>query len=359
MIMFKTREQKQKLKNILIAMSIFLSAMFAVIIIYGAFSARPKSMDKAAKLGQYYEFESEALPSSMNQVSDNLDFSKRKVFLGDQSQDDKVIDTETESDVKNQAPQSSLEGNKISKPTIAIFVSNLGLNKIATDLALSLPRQVSLGFLPYIDDIKSAATKATENGHEVFMYLPFETQKYPDDFPGKLPLLISLSDEENIKRMNELLHSFAGYVGIYGAPNEVFTDNYDRLGAILTEMASKKLTLLVSNGKKDYSGEMANKILYADVIIDKEPNVPAIKKQLDHMVELAKSGKKVIGYAGSYPVTIYTLKAWIANLEEMGVELIPVTGFIQNNKLKFQETFQGASQRTFQGSNEATTKEGM
>jgi len=172
--------------------------------------------------------------------------------------------------------------------------------------------------------LKPFLTKAHENGHEIFMYLPFETSRYPYDSPGHMPLLLSLGDEENIRRMKSLLHSFDGYVGVYGSPNEVFTSNHNKVGAILGEVASKKLKLFASNDAV-YKGEMADIIIPSTIIVDSEPNIPAIKKQLDELVALAKAGKRAIGYAGSYPVTIYTLKAWLPTLESMGIEIVPVT----------------------------------
>jgi polysaccharide deacetylase 2 family uncharacterized protein YibQ len=311
--MFQRREQRQKVKNILMVSSIVLAAVLVILCIYGIIAVRPQHIDKASKLGQYYEFNSTSLPSASNGLQQELGL-KRSVFVGDRVTDNEVI-----GDIKD---PTELEHH--SKPRIAILVTNLGLNPLSTELALSLPKEVSLGFLPYTTSLKSMLHKAHENGHEIFMYLPFETKKYPDDSPGQMPLLLSLGDVDNIQRMHNILHAFDGYIGVYGAPNEIFTHNSDKVAAILAEVASKKLKLFVSSNSS-FTGEMANLVISSTVIIDAEPNIPAIKKQLDTLVELAKSGKIAIGYAGSYPVTIYTLKAWLPTLKEMGIEVMPVT----------------------------------
>ena len=311
--MFQTLEKRQKIKTTLIAISIALAAAFVILLVYGMISVRPKNIDKASKLGQYYEFNSSSLPSESNELKKELGL-QRTVFVDDKVQDDEVLSNVE--DTTNLAHHA--------KPRISILVTNLGLNPLSTELALSLPKEVSLGFLPYTTSLKHLLQKAHENGHEIFMYLPFETKRYPDDSPGQLPLLLSLDDAENIHRMHTLLHSFDGYVGVYGIPSEVFTNNSSKNGAILGEIAGKKLKLLISNNIAP-TGEMANLVISSDVIIDTEPTIPAIKKQLDTLVALAKSGKKAIGYAGSYPVTIYTLKAWLPTLEAMGIEVVPVT----------------------------------
>ena len=309
--MFQTRENRQKLKTLLIAVSLVLAVMFVILCIYGIISVRPKNIDKASKLGQYYEFNSSSLPSQSNGLQKELGL-ERSVFVGDKVEDDEMIgDTKEVAKIVH------------AKPRIAILVTNLGLNPSSTELALSLPKEVSLGFLPYTTSLKPMLQKAHENGHEIFMYLPFETKKYPDDSPGQMPLLLSLGDAENIQRMHKLLHSFDGYVGVYGAPNEVFTSDNSKIGAVLGEIAGKKLKLFISNNILP-TGEAEELIISSTVIIDTEPNIPAIKKQLDTLVALAKSGKSAIGYAGNYPVTIYTLKAWLPTLEAMGIEVVPV-----------------------------------
>lgn len=312
--MFQDRIKRQKLKNILIVSSIILAALFLILFLYGLISIRPKNISKAAQLGQYYEFNSTSLPSEGNSV-----MQQEVVGSNNLASDEKAKDSQAIGSVEEvMKPATNI------KPRIAILVTNLGLNPLSTELALSLPKEVSLGFLPYTTSLKPFLTKAHENGHEIFMYIPFETNRYPDDSPGQMPLLLSLGDEENIRRMNSLLHSFDGYVGVYGAPNEVFTSNHNKVGAILGEISSKKLKLFTSNDFVS-KGEAVDLTISSTLIIDNEPNIPAIKKQLDSLVELAKSGKRAVGYAGSYPVTIYTLKAWLPTLESMGIEIVPVT----------------------------------
>lgn len=308
--MFQGAATRKKLKNTLIGISIVLAVVFLGLFLYGLIEVRPQNISKASELGQYYEFNSTSLPSN-NIVSDAA--VEQKIPSDDNVKDSKVLGS-----IDDQKSQT------IVKPRIAILVTNLGLNPLSTELASSLPREVGLGFLPYTTSLKPFFNKAHEDGHEIFIYLPFETSKYPDDSPGQMPLLLSLSDEENIKNMNNLLNSFDGYVGVYGAAHEVFTNNSSKMGAILGEIAARKLKLFVNN-KVQHSGEMANSIISSTILIDAEPTVSAIKKQLDALVELAKAGKPAIGCADSYPVTIYTLKAWLPTLESLGVEIVPVT----------------------------------
>jgi len=321
--MFQDRAKRQKLKNILLVSSVVLAILFVLLFAYGFISVRPQNMSKAAKLGQFYEFNSSALPSEGNTIMRQA-LGSHRIMSDDKIEDNEILGLVDE-------PTSPLVTSKKSR--IAILVTNLGLNPLSTELSLSLPREVSLGFVPYTTSLKPFLSKAHENGHEIFMYLPFETKKYPDDSPGQMPLLLSLSDEENIRRMRSLLNAFDGYVGVYGAPNEVFTSDHDKISTILGEISIKKLKLFTSNNAIS-TGEMDDCIISSTIIIDSEPTIPAIKKQLDALVELANSGKPAIGYSSSYPVTIYTLKAWLPTLEAMGIEIVPVTSMISHRGVR-------------------------
>ena len=309
--MFEDRKKKEQLKRMLVASTIVLALFFITLFLYGIIAIRPHNIEKASKLGQYYEFTSDNLPSDSNIIH-------KGTAKG-------VVDTEDPPQDLDNAPKKASE---IIRPRIAIFVSNLGLNALSTELALSLPHEVTFGFLPYTTTLRGYYNKAHEDGHEIFIYLPFETKNYPDDLPGQMPLLLAGDDGENIHRMHNLLHPFDGYAGVYGAPNEVFTKNVGKIGAILGELAGKKLKLLTSNNS-DATGEMAEIRISSTLIIDAEPNIPAIKRQLDALVEIAKSGKVAIGYCGSYPVTIYTLKAWLPKLHDMGIEIVPISSIMK------------------------------
>ncbi|MEY3197128.1 MAG: hypothetical protein RLZZ59_496, partial [Pseudomonadota bacterium] len=170
------------------------------------------------------------------------------------------------------------------------------------------------------------------DGHDIFMYMPFETKRYPNDDPGQMPLLISNTIDENIKRMNNLLGAFEGYIGVYAAPNEIFTSNSESMAGIITELVRLKLRLLVSRAESQELtfGEYAGSISSSSVVIDSDPNIVHIKKQLDKLVMIAKERGEAIGYANSYPVTIYTLKAWISALGESGVDLVPLSHLMRN-----------------------------
>jgi uncharacterized protein len=320
--MINDRVARQRIKKILVVSIAVLSFILVGLWAYGFLFVKDMQIEKAAKLGQYYEFNSENLPSKPVNIQ-----AIRKDISNDE---DSISYPET---VDSAAPSDN-------RPQITILVSNLGLNKNSTELALSLPKEIALGFLPYTTSLKPLITKAQELHHEIFIYLPFETKRYPMDSPGHLPLLLSLSDTENITRMNTLLKAFDKYIGVYCSYKEVFTSNPNKAYPIIDELKRHKLKLFLGHSNNDiaFSGESGIGFLSADIVLDREPNVTTIKENLDKLIKLAEANNYAVAYAEGYPVTIYTLKAWLPILEKRGIRLVPASQMIENIGNNAQQT---------------------
>lgn len=313
--MFKDRETKEKIKRGLIIASVALGAMWFLIMLYGFISVRPREIAKAKELEQHYEFNSDNLPTSHSNI------------LEDDRRDDPARNSSY-----NFAPEDN-------DPKIAIIITNLGLNQNSTELALTLPKEISLGFLPYTTSLKPLYEQAKDLQHELFIYLPFETKDYPADFPGHMPILKDLSNEENIKRVNAMLNVFEGYQGVYGSYKEVFTEDHIKSSLIIDELNQRDLALLLGRigSEAQFKGEANIRTISADIILDIEPNVSSIKQNLDKLVEIAKKNKSAVAYAEGYPVTIYTLKAWLPMLKSKNIKLVPVSYLLKNDRRKEED----------------------
>lgn len=309
--MLRNRAVKARIRKGLIFTCSILGLAWIALIIYGLCYIKPKELGKAKERGQHYEFASSSLPSMPSNLMlgnniPNLDSDNNDIYVPD--------------DI----------------PKIAILLTNLGLNQNSTELAISLPKEISLGFLPYTNSLRPLFTKAQELEHELFIYLPFETQNYPIDFPGHMPILKALSNEENIKRLNALLNMFEGYIGVYGSYKEVFTEDSIKSTPIFDELNQRNLTLFLGHdfGKEQFKGEKNVQALSADIILDLEPNVGAIKENLDKLIEIAEAKKTAVAYADSYPVTIYTLKAWLPMLKSKNIKLVPVSHILKDQRYR-------------------------
>jgi polysaccharide deacetylase 2 family uncharacterized protein YibQ len=225
---------------------------------------------------------------------------------------------------------------QIQKTKIAILLTNLGLGRGVTEAATQLPKPIALGFSPYTNSLKDLIYQAKENGHEIFLEVPFETEKYPLDDVGPFGILNLSDDGENLSRLQHILSLFPTINGVYSVPNEKFTDNIARMDPIL-DIFSRNLLLLLY-GKGDFSTLLSQSIsqkgipaLSCDKYIDLSTEYGLIQQKLEKLEEISKSKGKALGFVSSYPITIAALAEWLKTLENKNIELVPVSEILSSN----------------------------
>ena len=103
------------------------------------------------------------------------------------------------------------------------MLTGVGLNEQRTETAINdLPLNISLAISPYARDLQTVAREARAMGHEVFLELPMEPADFPLSDPGPRALLTSLSEGENLVRLEWLLARFPGYAGLVSRQGSKF-----------------------------------------------------------------------------------------------------------------------------------------
>ena len=214
---------------------------------------------------------------------------------------------------------------------IAIIVTNLGLNKKPTEMALKLPKQCALGFLPYTKTLKPLLHQAQSEGHEIYLYVPMQTSRSYEN-PGKYALLGNLPAEENMMRLNVILNSHARYDGVYSSFKEVFTSNPQVSEFLFDNLEDKNLIFLMgkSFGNKIPPHLQAREnLLYSSIVIDKDPDQEEIKANLEKLIKIAKENGSALGYSQGYSLSIDMINEWIPTLRARGVKLVPASELLK------------------------------
>ena len=316
----KTRKQ---VKECLIIANILLGLLLFCLLVFGLFFIRSNRMNKAIELKQQISFNINQLLDKDDNIHPNyIGYGK---VTNNINKDKPVI---THNNSQNSLPQNT---KAASKSKVAIIVTNLGLNRRSTELALSLPTQFALGFLPYTNSLKPLLYKAQEKGMEIYLYLPCETNN-PSDNPGKHALMSSLGDRENLIRLSMVLNLYMKYNGIYTSYKEEFTHKQEVAEVVIDKIIGRKLVFLVGREKSlvtpQYLLEKHN-VLNTNVVIDSQLDEETIKYNLKRLIASSKKNNVALGYAGGYPMTINILNDWfIKELDKEGVELVPVSSLL-------------------------------
>jgi polysaccharide deacetylase 2 family uncharacterized protein YibQ len=216
-----------------------------------------------------------------------------------------------------------------ARPRVALLLSGIGMSETDSIEAIrATPAAVSLAVSPYAFRPERLLAEARLAGHETFVSLPLEPDRYPIDDPGNRALLTGNAPAVNALRLEWALTRFAGYVGATGALNgmrgERFGGASELMLPLLRELASRGLMYVDPRpGAAPPPVAAGEKV---DVVID-EPSVRTeIEAKLAALEQMARDHGSALGLIGTpRPVTIDRVAAWASTLAARGFVLVPVS----------------------------------
>ncbi len=217
---------------------------------------------------------------------------------------------------------------------VGLMITGLGLSRAATIAAIrKLPAEVSLVFEPYAPDLEDWLLRARLSGHEVFVALPMESGKFPNEDPGPLALTTTVQVAENLKRLRAVLASFGGYVGVVSTMGSKFSTADGQLKPMLQEIKSRGLMFVdATRGSKSSAPTLAAEIdlpvVKNNVLLDEPPASGTIQRNLRNLESFVSKNSTAIAMARPYPVSIHQIQAWIATLAEKKMVLVPVSSLV-------------------------------
>jgi len=224
------------------------------------------------------------------------------------------------------------------KPRIAILIDGFGLSAKATSAALdALPSAVTLGFLPYADDVQHWVTEARRRGHEVLLEVPMQPYDFPDSDPGKYALRSGTGEDANIQRLVWSLTRFTGYAGVTNFLGGRFLSDSDALSPVLTYLTRRGL-LFYDDGSALHSvspsvaQQTGTYFAQSNSQIDNIQSAMEIDRQLSNLETAARSFGHASGSGLLYPVTVSRVAAWAQGLQGRGFVLVPVSAIVGQTK---------------------------
>lgn len=212
------------------------------------------------------------------------------------------------------------------KPRLAVVVTGLGLDKDATEAAITkLPPEVTLAFSPYAGALDKWVKKARDFGHEVMLMLPSEAVGFPARDPGPWGLLLSNTPEENISRLEQVLSRAPGAVGVL-APDGAFVRS-PKLSPVLMALKERGLIFAGEGAKVDVDLPAAAVTATLDVDLFRD----AIESRLSAAARAAKDGGNGLVVVSPRPVAFDRLLGWLDRLEGQGLALVPATGVVKQS----------------------------
>jgi polysaccharide deacetylase 2 family uncharacterized protein YibQ len=221
------------------------------------------------------------------------------------------------------------------RPRLAILVADLGLSREVTEAAVSrLPANVTLAF-----DVQSPVTaawcgRARQAGHETFISVPMEPFDFPRSDPGPHTLLSSLTNSQNLEKLNWALRRCTGYVGITTMTGSRYTTDSGKLGVVMDTLRQRGLMVLDAHvAPHSAMTEMAHNthvpVATVNERIDEDLSPEAIDAALQQLEQAARLNGHAVGVVAPLPIVIDRLQQWLHTLPGHGIALAPISAVVQ------------------------------
>jgi polysaccharide deacetylase 2 family uncharacterized protein YibQ len=221
-----------------------------------------------------------------------------------------------------------------SIPKIAVIVTGLGLSETGTENAIGkLPPDVTFGLAPYGEDLDLWMQQARMKGHELLLQMPLEPFDFPDNDPGPHTLLVSLRPNEMVDRIGYLLTRATNYVGVIPEMGARFTSTKPSMEYLLEKLNERGL-MFADNGTSSRSiahqvaAEKRIPFSGVDVVLDEIPREDDINAKLLQLESVARARGVAVAAGSALPVTVRQLEKWVQDLEQRGLQLVPVSATI-------------------------------
>ena len=219
-----------------------------------------------------------------------------------------------------------------SRPRVAIIIDDMGNEKKINEAFLSLEYPISFSFLPHGSFTKKLSRQAKKMGRDVLVHLPLE----PVDgsiYPGPGTLLTAMSLDEMVAVLEDDLNRVPGAIGVNNHMGSKFTADKKSMEIVLAEVKRRNMFFVDSRTTKNtiafkVAQSMGIPSTERNVFLDHDPRIPAIKKEIHRLQDLARENGYALAIAHPNKTTWKVLYEELPKLAKE-VDMVPVQKIVE------------------------------
>lgn len=224
-------------------------------------------------------------------------------------------------------PAPSALAERTANPLIAIIIDDLGEQWQAGKRTLALPGDVTFAVLPVTPYGGRVAELATQQGREVILHAPMEPLSHPAWRGG---LQRDMTEAELRLALATMLNALPTARGVNNHMGSALTQEREQMDWIMAELAGRGLYFIDSRttpasqalaSARDHAIPSARR----DVFLDNIRTQEAIDRQFRILLKMARERGQAIAIGHPYPETLDFLEQVLPQLDELGVQLVPVS----------------------------------
>ena len=215
----------------------------------------------------------------------------------------------------------------LGQGTVAIIIDDMGSSMQEAKSLMAISAPLTFSIIPGLGKDREVAEAAHARNHEVMLHMPMEPKDYPQRRLEKNGLLMTDSDDEINKQVNEYLRVIPYAVGANNHMGSRFTENEPKMQDVLQILKGRGLFFIDSVTTPHSVGlklarEMGVKTAARNVFLDNVQDVAAIRKQIQQLARLAVKRGSAIGICHPHRATIQALAEELPVLQKAGIMFV-------------------------------------
>lgn len=231
-----------------------------------------------------------------------------------------------------QAYSAAFTGQK-NFTKIALVIEDFGLAGEQPDLVSQLPANTSFVLSPYSSGIKNTAENILQNGHEIWMKVPFETINFPESDPGPKGILKRSSLNTNQENLKWVMGQTEVFTGIAAYTDAAFSGSNPTMNTLSREIMNRGLGFFEMNVAalpqvRDLAESLNSPYTKADIVLHDQKWNGNYNEALELLENIAKSRGSAVAVLKAHPALIQTINAWSKTLPSKQISIAPLSNVI-------------------------------
>lgn len=216
---------------------------------------------------------------------------------------------------------------------VAIIIDDLGYDLEAGIKAIDLPGPIACAILPETPRGRELAERARQQGKEVLLHLPLQSQSHNQAIdPGAIGLDTSRERLARIFASN--IESVPHAIGVNSHRGSLLTRHPGHMAWLMQEIKANGALFFVDSYTTersialDSASESGVPAVRRDVFLDPDRDPQTVERQFARLKELARRTGMAVGIGHPYPATLKLLERELPGLGREGIDLISISRYV-------------------------------
>jgi polysaccharide deacetylase 2 family uncharacterized protein YibQ len=231
-------------------------------------------------------------------------------------------------------------GGDSQHAAISIIIDDLGYLKKRDMRAILLPGQITYAFLPHTPHAQELATLAHEMNKEVMLHQPMESIANSKLGPGGL--MLNMTHDQFTAQLKSNLEAIPYVAGINNHMGSLLTQHPGHMRWLMQEVRNYNSLYFVDSytTKTSILQKIADENwvpnLRRNVFLDSDRDPAKIRKHFRRLLKIARKTGIALAIGHPYPETMAVLEEELPKLNNMGIQLIPVSKLLDRDTKRFK-----------------------